>query len=142
WTQDAGWDALPPVRVAHANNAQGDAIAVDESGVAYLVWVDTSPVSTIYYSKGRGNSFSAPVAPFADWARKQVTKDVSLDYNNGYLHLAFSSPIEDPLKDNYYSNMQVSAPASKLTTPPLPPAGPIPGAGSRTFPETGQTVTG
>jgi hypothetical protein len=144
WTAGAGWGGAP-VRVARAvGGANENAIAVDASGVAHLLWVATRNVTEIkiYYASGRGDRFTAPTTPFAAWAGGANAKDVSADYSAGYLHVAFTSTRDDPQKEVYYSYLFVGPAQPPTPTPPPPPGPSVPGAGSRTFPETGKTVTG
>jgi hypothetical protein len=143
WVPGTGWNALPPVRVYRTpGNAFSIAIAVDLSGTAHIVWAEAiGSRFTLYYASGRGDRFSEPVTPFADWAQGEAIKDMSLAYSPGYLHMAFGSTRDDPDKENYYTYLQVGTPLPP--TPNLPPSNEkVPGNGSRTFPETGYTVTG
>jgi hypothetical protein len=145
WTPGAGWNALPPVRVARGRgNALENGLAVDASGTAHIVWTDTRNVTDIvaFYTSGRGTTFTPATAPFAEWARGEATKDISVAWSPGYVHVAFSSTRDDPLKENYYGYLRTGD--NSPPTPSPPPAGSpmVPGAGSRNFPETGKRVTG
>jgi hypothetical protein len=146
WEPATGWNALAPVRLQRTpGNTYNIAIVVDPAGTAHIVWADTLRFHyTLYYASGRGDHFSAPITPFADWSRGEPIKDMSLAYSPGYLHLAFGSTRDDPEKDNYYTYLQVSTPPPPPTpAPKIPPSNEkVPGNGSRTFPETGYAVTG
>jgi hypothetical protein len=151
WTPQSGWTGNPvPVSLGVGDGAQ-TAMVVDNAGVAHIAWVvgEYQSDTLIYYSEGRGTSFTRAVAPFQAWANGKLTKDIDLAYSPGWLHLVFNSDRDDPQKEIYYSRLPVAeappTPAPPSPTPtPQPTAAPllIPGSGSRTFPETGKTLTG
>ena len=152
WTPGPGWSDHLPVRAGrHAGGAFASAVTVDASGKAHIVWAGTQHGNGIgvWYVSGRGTSFTQPAAPFDAFVGTAYAKDVAVDFNNGYLYVAFTSTRDDPEKEVYYSFLQVgptNAPPPPTPTPatvPTPGSGPsVPGAGSRTFAETGKTVTG
>lgn len=146
WVPGSGWGGLPPVRLHRTpGNTFGVAMIVDAAGTAHIVWADTLRFRfTLYYASGRGNRFSEPVTPFADWVNDQeAIKDMSLAYSPGYLHLAFGSTRDDPDKENYYTYLQVAQPPAPAPAPRFTPAtDKVPGNGSRLFSETGYAVNG
>ncbi|MGA7731476.1 MAG: DUF4394 domain-containing protein [Chloroflexia bacterium] len=108
WLPATGWDNSPIVRVVHnSGKSYHNAIAVDASGEAHIVWADdtSSPFAyyRTFYSHGRGTTFTPIEIPFQSWAPGSWQRDVAIDAAFGHIHVTLSTVRTDPLKDVYYS---------------------------------------
>jgi hypothetical protein len=100
---------------------------VDPSGVAHILFSDTTSSPTgyyrIFYMYGRGTVFSGVNIPFTPWdGNSSWQKESSVDYGSGYIHVAFSTNKYDPQKDNGYSNLPVAPPPTPTPVPPPCPS--------------------
>lgn len=118
WNVGTGWNNTPIVRVAqNSGTSYHNALAVDASGEAHIVWADdtSSPFAyyRTFYSHGRGTTFSPVELPFDRWAPGSWQRDVAIASGFGFIHVSFSTVKTDPGKDVYYS----WAAAGPLVTP-------------------------
>ncbi len=112
WVPEGGWTG-PPVRILRdPGDAFENALAVDNSGMAHIVYASDAGVSVhgkyrLFYISGAGDSFTAPVALFQGFGSNATyQKSPSLDYSGGWLHLVWNSDHEGN-KEVYYSNKGV-----------------------------------
>jgi S-layer homology domain len=123
WNPPTGWENQPIVRVVNnSGSSYHNAITVDSSGEAHIVWADTtsSPIGyyRTFYSHGRGTNFTPVELPFDAWGGGGGwQRDVAIDYGFGYVHVLFSTVRTDPKKDNYYSYAQAAAQPPCLLNP-------------------------
>jgi S-layer homology domain len=115
WAPGTGWSGQPVVRVAaNSGKSYNPTMAVDASGEAHIVWGDdtNSPFAyyRIFYSHGRGTTFTAPEIPFDSWAGNSWQRDPSVDFAFDAVHLSFASVILSPEKNNFYSYQQTTLP--------------------------------
>jgi hypothetical protein len=115
WVPGTGWSGQPIVQVVNnTGTSYYPTLAVDASGEAHIVWADdtNSPFAyyRIFYSHGRGTTFSAPEIPFDSWAPGSWQRDPSLDYAFDAVHLSFASVRFSPDKNNFYSYQQTTLP--------------------------------
>jgi hypothetical protein len=108
WVPGTGWNGQPIVRVVqNSGTSYHNALAVDASGEAHVVWADdtSSPFAYFrtFYSHGRGTTFTPVELPFNSWAPGSWQRDVAIDAAFGHVHVAFSTVRTDPQKDVYYS---------------------------------------
>ena len=118
WVPGTGWNNQPLVRVVvDSGEVYNHAIAVDDSGVAHILFDDDTDRAfhdyIIRYVSGSGTTFSPPTLPFNSWAHGAYQKVPSLDYAGGYLHATFNSDRDDPRKEVYYSYNMVGPPPSR-----------------------------
>ena len=119
WVSGSGWNSKPLVRVVNnSGKSYQPTIAVDDSGEAHIVWSDDTgsapDFNRMFYSHGRGSTFTAPEIPFQAWAGNAWQRDPSLDFAFNNLHLSFASVKLNPTKNNFYSYQQAIQP------PPCP----------------------
>lgn len=123
WVPGTGWEGNPIVRVVqNSGTSYHNALAVDASGEAHIVWADdtSSPFNyyRTFYVHGRGTTFSSVEIPFNSFAPNSWQRDVAIDAAYGNIHVAFSTVRTDPNKDVYYSYAAVGP----ISTPtPVPP---------------------
>ena len=127
WMPQTGWNGSPIVRVvANSGTSYHNALTVDPSGEAHIVWADdtSSPFAyyRTFYVHGRGTSFTSVEIPFNNWAPGSWQRDVAIDAAYGHIHVSFSTVRTDPLKDVYYSYASTGAIITPTPTPlPTPP---------------------
>jgi hypothetical protein len=109
WLPGKGWLA-PPLRIVRdPGDAFENSLAVDGAGVAHIVYASDPGTRQhgnyrLFYVSGSGGKFSAPEALFTSFGQRATFhKSPSIDYSNGWLHLAFNSDHEQS-KEVYYSN--------------------------------------
>jgi hypothetical protein len=112
WVPGRGWTG-PPVRIVRdPGDAFENALAVDNSGTAHIVYASDAGTNVhgkyrLFYISGSGSSFTAPVALFPGFGSNATyQKSPSLDYSGGWLHLVWNSDHEGN-KEVYYSNKGV-----------------------------------
>jgi len=131
WTP-SGWSGVIKQVTNSSSNSYNVTVAVDASGVAHLIWSDDQGFSTsnfkIWYSKGQGTDFSAPVRLFSGFFPDNAyEKDSSLDGGFSAMHLVLSTNLGEssPNKETYYS-YAMTVPGS-TPTPAVTPTPCIPG---------------
>lgn len=117
WTPPAnpdvsGWEGHPMVRVViNSGDSYYPDMAVDRAGNAHIVWADmtSSPINyyRMFYSTGRGTTFSRVQIPADPYFGRFYQKEPSVDDGPGYIHTAFASDRGDSQKENYYQFSQI-----------------------------------
>ncbi|HUP28396.1 MAG TPA: S-layer homology domain-containing protein [Chloroflexia bacterium] len=125
WVPNTGWNNQPIVRIFRGTGEAYDiSVAVDDSNRTHMAWSDdtgrASKNSTYFYATGTGTTFTAPVAPFANWLGDAYIKEPALDFAFGNLHTAFSSNRDDGNKDSYYAHLPVGPAGPPPTATPAP----------------------
>lgn len=129
WVPGTGWNGQPLVRVnKNEGHSYYNDIAVDNSGVAHIIWADTTGREysnfLLMYSSGKGTTFTAPTSPWSAWNGQTFSKEPSIETSTGFAHVAFGSNREDSFKENYYSFLPINDGSPPPTATPQPTATP------------------
>jgi hypothetical protein len=124
WVPGTGWDGKPLVRIeANDGEAYTNAIAVDQSGLAHIMYSDDTGSGfhnyQMFYITGKGTSFSAPEVPYRTWGAGSFQKEPSIDHSPGWLHVTFNSNRTDSRKDVLYSREQIQEAVPSPTATPV-----------------------
>lgn len=135
WKPGTGWDNQPLVLAVGGEDGSQQywvGITVDGLGKAHIVYGTDAGRGrddyTFGYTSGSGTVFQPESRPFEDDFGGAYLKDPSVAHSPGYVHVSFTSNLDDPQKDNYYANNTIveGTPVPTATNTPAVPPSPTP----------------